>query len=166
METIYINGNYKVKSFDEQQNKRLNEIEDALKEKNALRPLFIAIGAVYNDTGADIVDAYNAPWGTVNGVLEKITHKAGCYYFNGLGDITEEEMMNIYKCGRFVSHGQYANTANCRTNIPTDYVGGGGVRLQTSDLVYNNKTVEVVKISKSNTHLVGSLANFANSATN
>jgi hypothetical protein len=53
-----------------------------------LRALFIAAGAEYNDTGADITKT--APWG------ETVTHKAGHYYLNGLGDITEEQMMEIY----------------------------------------------------------------------
>lgn len=54
----------------------------------ALRTLYIAAGAEYNDTGADV--AKTAPWG------ETVTHKAGCYYLNGLGDITEDEMAYIY----------------------------------------------------------------------
>lgn len=58
------------------------------KVDNPLRPLYIAAGADYNDTGADI--AKTAPWG------ETVTHKAGHYYLNGLGDITEEQMMDIY----------------------------------------------------------------------
>lgn len=56
--------------------------------KLALRSLFIATGAEYNDTEADI--SKTAPWG------ETVTHKAGHYYLNGLGDITEEEMAEIY----------------------------------------------------------------------
>lgn len=55
---------------------------------NPLRPLFLAAGAEYNDSGADITKT--APWG------ETVTHKAGHYYLNGLGDITEEQMMAIY----------------------------------------------------------------------
>ena len=53
-----------------------------------LRPLFIAAGAEYNDSGAD--KTKTAPWG------ETVTHKAGHYYLNGLGDITEEQMVLIY----------------------------------------------------------------------
>ncbi len=56
--------------------------------KLALRDLFIAAGALYNDTGADIIRT--APWG------ESVTHKDGHYYLNGLGDITEKEMLDIY----------------------------------------------------------------------
>lgn len=56
--------------------------------KLALRSLFIAAGALYNDTASDI--ERTSPWG------ETVTHKVGHYYLNGLGDITENEMMNIY----------------------------------------------------------------------
>lgn len=56
--------------------------------KLALRDLFVAAGALYNNTGADITRI--APWG------ESVTHKDGHYYLNGLGDITEKEMDDIY----------------------------------------------------------------------
>ena len=58
------------------------------KVENPLRPLFIAAGAEYNDTGTD--KTKTAPWG------ETVTHKAGHYYLNGLGDITEEQIAYIY----------------------------------------------------------------------
>ena len=58
------------------------------KVESPLRPLFIAAGAEYNDSGAD--KTKTAPWG------ESVTHKAGHYYLNGLGDITEEEMKDIF----------------------------------------------------------------------
>lgn len=58
------------------------------KVNNPLRPLYIAAGAEYNDTGAD--KTKSAPLG------ETVTHKAGHYYLNGLGDITEEQMNLIY----------------------------------------------------------------------
>lgn len=62
------------------------EVKD--KVENPLRSLFIAAGALYNATGADVTRT--APWG------EAVTHKAGHYYLNGLGDITDEQMMKIY----------------------------------------------------------------------
>ena len=58
------------------------------KVDNPLRPLFIAAGAEYNDSGAD--KTKTAPWG------ETVTHKNGHYYLNGLGDITDDEMAYIY----------------------------------------------------------------------
>ena len=60
---------------------------------NPLRPLFISAGALYNSTNVDVLRT--APWG------ETVTHKAGHYYLNGLGDITEEQMMPIYNRGYF-----------------------------------------------------------------
>ena len=58
------------------------------KVENPLRQLYIAAGAEYNDSGVD--KTRTAPWG------ETVTHKAGHYYLNGLGDITEAQMMTIY----------------------------------------------------------------------
>lgn len=58
------------------------------KVDNPLRPFYIAAGAEYNDSGAD--KTKTAPWG------ETVTHKAGHYYLNGLGDITEEQMGLMY----------------------------------------------------------------------
>lgn len=57
-------------------------------EKRALRKLFIAAGAEYNDT--DVNKAKTAPWG------ETVQHLPKHYYLNGLGDITEEQMLKIY----------------------------------------------------------------------
>lgn len=54
----------------------------------ALRTLFVAAGAEYNDT--DQIIQKTAPWG------ETVQHLPKHYYLNGLGDITEEEMMDIY----------------------------------------------------------------------
>ena len=58
------------------------------KVENPLRALYIATGAEYNDSGVD--KTKTAPWG------ETVTHKAGHYYLNGLGDITEEQMAYTY----------------------------------------------------------------------
>ena len=63
------------------------------KVENPLRPLFIAAGAEYNDSGTD--KTKTAPWG------ETVTHKAGHYYLNGLGDITEEQMGAIYAANNY-----------------------------------------------------------------
>ncbi len=54
----------------------------------ALRALFVAAGAEYNSTEAD--KKKTTAWG------ETVIHKSGHYYLNGLGDITEEQMIEIY----------------------------------------------------------------------
>lgn len=55
-----------------------------------------AAGAVWNGTGADIVKT--APWADmVDDDADKVvTHKAGYWYLNGLGDITNEQMRVIF----------------------------------------------------------------------
>ncbi|MBR3915925.1 MAG: hypothetical protein IKJ49_02155 [Bacteroidaceae bacterium] len=111
------------------------------KVDNPLRPLFIAAGAVYNDTGAD--KTKTAPWG------ETVIHKAGHYYLNGLGDITEEQMMRIYHAGKISSQtplGQYKETA-IRTTIKGNYSGSEGQRLIFYYLCSNNRSIEVFNIS-------------------
>lgn len=90
----------------------MEKFNDYVKEKinNPLRPLFIAAGAEYNDTDADITKT--APWG------ETVTHKAGHYYLNGLGDITEEQMVEIYNAGTIKSNNTpflYENNKKIRT---------------------------------------------------
>lgn len=88
--------------------------------ESPLRPLFIAAGAEYNDTGVDITKT--APWG------ETVTHKAGYYYLNGLGDITEEQMMDIYNAGELKNNivGFYAYNSKIRTLIPAKISGQEG----------------------------------------
>ena len=86
------------------------KLSNDVREKvyNPLRPLYIAAGAEYNDSGADITKT--APWG------ETVTHKAGHYYLNGLGDITEAQMMDIYNVQHNALYEQaYAGRANIRT---------------------------------------------------
>lgn len=94
------------------------EVKD--KVDNPLRPLFIAAGAEYNGTGADI--SKTAPWG------ETVTHKTGHYYLNGLGDITEEEMGEIYSAGKVDNTMSVAlyRKLSLRTNLVTSLSGGEG----------------------------------------
>ncbi|MBQ5731360.1 MAG: hypothetical protein IIV57_07055, partial [Bacteroidaceae bacterium] len=79
-----------------------------------LRPLFIAAGAKYNNTESNI--PRTAPWG------ETVTHKAGYYYLNGLGDITEEQMIHIYVNKELLTklylHRAAQEDANLRTIFP------------------------------------------------
>lgn len=60
----------------------------------------------------------------------KVIHRPGYYYLNGLGDITEEQMLYIYNIGRIVSPSSStlfsATSRNFVTNIPTVLNGGEG----------------------------------------
>lgn len=144
-------------------------------EQRALRKLFIAAGAEYNDTNNHIVKDtpwkayvdsvdYKAQWdldvvtGSVqtltyggktyeyvddNGTWKiiarvgdkmiwddtKVIHRKGYYYLNGLGDITEEQMMHIYIAGIALDNvsGQYFNNREIRTFIPTKYYNDRGI---------------------------------------
>lgn len=57
---------------------------------------YIAAGAEYNDTGVDIVKT--APWADmVDDEADKtVVHKAGYWYLNGLGDITNDQMRVVF----------------------------------------------------------------------
>lgn len=62
---------------------------------------YVAAGAEYNDTGADIVK--ETPWADLadDDADKTVVHKAGYWYLNGLGDITTDEMREIYS---FIGH--------------------------------------------------------------
>ena len=111
------------------------------KVNNPLRPLFIAAGAEYNDTGTD--KTKTAPWG------ETVTHKAGHYYLNGLGDITEEQMMTIYNAGTYKGTiNYYAGYNDIRTFLPAKISGQEGYgAFQIRGLVADCKNIEVVRFS-------------------
>ena len=130
----------------------------------ALRELFVAAGAEYNDTGIDIVKV--APWAEYidspnvfntndilnvdandiktivqgsttynyvidNGIYKVILtdllgnirhndryciHRTGHYYLNGLGDITEKQMLEIYNHGNTLTIKYFLHTRKFRTN--------------------------------------------------
>ena len=74
------------------ENLRAEKAEAEAVEKGkqlALRALYVAAGAEYNDT--DEIIKRTAFWGEV------VDHLPKHYYLNGLGDIGEEEMMMIYR---------------------------------------------------------------------
>lgn len=122
-------------------------------EKRALRKLFIAAGAEYNDT--DQVIKKTAFWG------EEVDHLPHHYYLNGLGDITEEQMVEIYNIKHYAQM-IVTNAANCsrmmqgygtRTifGVNTDRflenktINTGGAP------IFNNDKIEVIKWCNKNT---------------
>ena len=108
----------------------------------ALRALFVSTGAEYNDSGADKTKV--APWG------ETVTHKAGHYYLNGLGDITEKQMIEIYNAGAFglsESVQGFLEGSRARTNIPSR--GTNVRRFKNFDFTYSfsGEHLEVVALT-------------------
>ena len=85
----------------------------------ALRALFVAAGAEYNDTDNNIVKT--APWG------DKVEHLPGHYYLNGLGDITEEQMMEIYNAPHGALYAEAYSGLNIRTSIYKRTIGYGSI---------------------------------------
>ena len=116
---------------------------------NPLRPLFIAAGAEYNDSS--VGKTKKAPWG------ETVIHKAGHYYLNGLGDITEEQMLAIYRIGngRVYEKGSLANyiSSSVRTNFPASV---------DVNLVDTSKAVNCENVAANNTYL--EIVKFSNNA--
>ena len=125
------------------------KLSDDVREKVAspLRPLFIAAGAEYNDTGAD--KTKTAPWG------ETVIHKAGYYYLNGLGDITEEQMIDIYTITSNFSPSsitawKYSNQdirTNMLPNRGSRHMGGGTANAANS---FTASSIEIVCLNTKN----------------
>ena len=117
------------------------------KVENPLRPLYIAAGAEYNDTGAD--KTKTAPWG------ETVVHKAGYYYLNGLGDITEEQMMVIYnekeafnnihkiRGNQYFRSRTFLIPATSQTNIQECYIKGESLNFTWA----NCSSLEILKFA-------------------
>ena len=94
--TVKNNGNIVIGNIQGQS----KEFMPATPSGDPMHYAYVTAGAEYNDTGADIVktapwadmvdDDYDGPYG------KTVVHKAGYWYLNGLGDITNEEIRNIY----------------------------------------------------------------------
>lgn len=113
------------------------------KVDNPLRPLFIAAGALYNDTNSNI--ERTAFWG------ENVQHLPGHYYLNGLGNITEEEMMEIYQyknmmdilksTNKIICPFSYPYGADPRTFFKTTILQGANTSLRSMSFARCNNLV-------------------------
>lgn len=122
-------------------------------EKRALRKLYIAAGALYNDT--DEVIKRTAFWG------EEVDHLPKHYYLNGLGDITEEQMLEIYKYKDYMTmyisvdgiNRFFQNGLTCRTLFP--YNAGSArfsYRISIKDnCLFSGNNFEVIKWNNTGT---------------
>lgn len=100
--TVKDNGNIVLANIQGQS----KEFMPATPSGDPMHYAYVAAGAEYNDTGADIVK--DAPWadmlddnpeddGTKYGYeYSKVLHKAGCWYLNGVGDLSNNDMVQIY----------------------------------------------------------------------
>lgn len=133
--TVKDNGNIVIANIQGQS----KEFMPATPSGDPMHYAYVTAGAEYNDTGADIVK--DAPWADMidddyTGEYGKtVVHKAGYWYLNGLGDITNEEIREIYyKSGNIIlTHGgtydYFSPYYNIRTMFQlntgvTNWVGG------------------------------------------
>ena len=94
--TVKDNGNIVLSNIQGQS----KEFMPATPSGDPMHYAYVSAGAEYNDTGADIVRT--TPWADMldddyTGDYGKtVVHKAGYWYLNGLGDITNDEIRKIY----------------------------------------------------------------------
>lgn len=90
--TVKDNGNIVISNIQGQS----KEFMPATPSGDPMHYAYVAAGAEYNDTGADIVK--NTPWADLadDDADKTVVHKAGYWYLNGLGDITTEQMRMIF----------------------------------------------------------------------
>lgn len=115
--TIKDNGNIVLANIQGQS----KEFMPATPSGDPMHYAYVAAGAEYNDTGEDIVKT--TPWADLadDDADKTVVHKAGYWYLNGLGDITNEQMQRIYMITasnqNYWDH--YCQGQDVRTNIIT-----------------------------------------------
>jgi hypothetical protein len=117
--------------------------------------MFEAVGAEWNGTGADIER---------QGVYgDTITHKAGYWYLNELGDITNEEMRRIYLYANLDNGAKgvvkYLAGIETRTNIATWSSSWNGKIKDQEAFSYANKVI--VARMRNKEHYIDSNASYA-----
>lgn len=90
--TVKDNGNIVLSNIQGQS----KEFMPATPSGDPMHYIYVTAGAEYNDTGADIIKT--APWADLadDDADKTVVHKAGYWYLNGLGDITNEQMRVIF----------------------------------------------------------------------
>lgn len=93
---------------------------------------YVTAGAEYNDTGKDIVKI--APWEDLadDDADKTVIHKAGYWYLNGLGDLTNNDMSHIMLTNLPFSHALFGGEAHkFRTNLCFE---------DNNPFIFNNRT--------------------------
>ena len=148
--TIKDNGNIVIANIQGQS----KEFMPATPSGDPMHYAYEAAGAVWNGTGADIVKT--APWADmVDDDADKVvTHKAGYWYLNGLGDITNEQMRIIFiETNNFLANVQYTGQGyyaqgKFRVNLPlpTYKVTFGRLRVSYIDAFRSALNLEAIVI--------------------
>lgn len=143
--TVKDNGNIVLANIQGQS----KEFMPATPSGDPMHYAYVAAGAEYNDTGADIIKT--APWADLadDDVDKTVIHKAGYWYLNGLGDLTNNDMLNIMYTNMPFSYALYAGSAHkFRTNLcfednnPFIFVGRGNC----AALIRDNANIKVLRL--------------------
>ena len=161
--TVKDNGNIVLSNIQGQS----KEFMPATPSGDPMHYAYVAAGAEYNDTGADIIKT--TPWADLadDDADKTVVHKAGYWYLNGLGDITTEQMRDIYNntinFGISNSMGEALKAALVRTNFFL-YFRQGTSATDLYQTFYNSK-VEVGRICLDRARII-SIYNLRYFATN
>ena len=146
--TVKDNGNIVLSNIQGQS----KEFMPATPSGDPMHYAYVAAGAEYNDTGADIIKT--TPWADLadDDADKTVVHKAGYWYLNGLGDITNEQMRIIFiETNNFMEDiSQSAAARYCslisRTHInpPMYHITTGRLRVDYVDFVRNSGNLESI----------------------
>lgn len=151
--TVKDNGNIVLANLQGQS----KEFMPATPSGDPMHYAYEAAGAVWNGTGEDIVKT--TPWADLadDDADKAVIHKAGYWYLNGLGDITNEQMRKIYAVGNIYCYNKIssmlrdegADFVRIRTNIcnggwgnNNHYFSQFGTLQSAEAFCYGNKTIE------------------------
>ena len=135
--TVKDNGNIVISNIQGQS----KEFMPATPSGDPMHYAYEAVGAVWNGTGADIVKP--APWAELadDDADKTVVHKAGYWYLNGLGDLTNKDMRLVYFTPIF--NGSYGQgryySLNARTVVCTSSVASSFLQIGMSVILRNAK---------------------------
>lgn len=149
--TIKDNGNIVLSNIQGQS----KEFMPATPSGDPMHYAYVAAGAEYNDTGADIIKT--TPWADmldddyVGDYGKTVVHKAGYWYLNGLGDITNDEIRKIYQASANFPPGgdwiSYFGYADYRTNFKGVRQLTGYVHLNASGVLDGSRAFIVLNLN-------------------
>ena len=159
--TVKDNGNIVLANIQGQS----KEFMPATPSGDPMHYAYVAAGAEYNNTGADIVKT--APWEDMidddytGDYGKKVVHKAGYWYLNGLGDITNDEIRVIYQLTSTFPETQSLTERffgyKIRTNFNCKTISGFGTPTINA-IAYSSKLLIINLKIISNTLLDGSFS--------
>ena len=160
--TVKDNGNIVLSNIQGQS----KEFMPATPSGDPMHYAYEAAGAVWNGTGADIVKT-----GEFTG--EEILHKSGHWYYNELGDISNEQMRDIYVIGNRLLSGNASSMAYAyqpiRTNLFTNkYKQGAWLRVDLYSIAinYSGETLRLCEGGANNVIYAGRIDRSFSRATN